>query len=125
MYTIKFSDGELFLGGNPEDSNWNSMPNKVIAELHYDLLGKKIKLSGYEAYNHLIECPYIIPLQRQVITVIIIMAKKDNNVYRFIYDLIKNKLITDEVLYRQEYKNKPTSGWKAGLSNTKSEFKID
>jgi len=125
MYTIKFEDGELFLGGNPANSNWTHMPNKPIAELHYDLLGKKIKLSGYEAYNHLVKNAFMIATQQQIITAIIIMARQSNVVKRFIYDLIKNKLIIDEVPFGNEYNNKPTSGWKKGLNTLKSKFKID
>lgn len=125
MYNVVLEDGYIFDGGEPGDSHWNSIPNKPITELHYDFLGKKIKLSGYEAYNHIVKYAYIISSQQQVITAIIIMAKELGIVKRFIYDLIKNELITDEVPYGQEYNNKPTSGWKVGLINLKSKFKID
>ena len=125
MYNIVFEDGYIFDGGTPENSNWNCcMPNTPISELHYDYLNKKIILKGYEAYNHLVKYAYVISSQQQVITAIIIMAKKEGMVDRFIYDLIKNELIVDKLPYGQEYNNKPTSGWKVGVINEINNYKI-
>lgn len=125
MYKIIFNDNSTFVGGEPDNSKWNSMPNKPIKELHYDLLGKKIVLKNYEAYNHLIKSAFILSSQQQVIVAIIIMVKINTSVKKFIFDLIENKLFLDDVIFGMEYNNKPTSGWKVGLSNSKYEFKIN
>jgi hypothetical protein len=126
MYKIIFEDGTEFLGGEPDNSKWNEIPiAKNIAELHYDLCGKQIILKGYEAYNHIVKHAFLIDSQQQAIVAVIIIVLELGIVKRFIFDLIKNELITDNILYGQEYNNKPTSGWKVGLKNIKSEFKIN
>jgi hypothetical protein len=52
------------------------------------------------------------------------LAKKGNQVLRFIFDLTKQELIIDEVLFGQEYKGNPSSGWKEGLYDN-PQYKIE
>ena len=125
MYKIVFEDCTEFIGGEPDNSKWNEIPDKPIAELHYNFLGKEITLIGYEAYNHIIKHAFLIDSQQQAIVAVIIMVLEMGMVKRIIFDLIKKELIYDTVLYGREYNNKPTSGWKVGLKNAKSEFKIN
>jgi hypothetical protein len=111
MYSVEFVDGTIFVGGNPDNSKWSFIPNKLIKQLQYDYLGKEITLTNFEAYNHLVKYTYMIATQQQVMTGVIIMVKEFNTVKRISFDLIKNELIVDEVSYGREYNNKPASGW--------------
>ena len=124
MYKIFFADGTEFIGGEPDNSKWNEIPDKPIAELHYNFLGKQIILKGYESYNHIIKHAFLIDSQQQVIVAVIIMVLDVRMVKRFIFDLIKKELITDTTLYGREYNNKPVSGWKQGLLNYNPTYKI-
>lgn len=124
MYKIIYQDGDIFNGGTADNSLWNQMPNKPIAELHYEYLGKSIVLKNYEAYNHLTKYMFVVSSQQQCVAAVIIMALKAGKIKRFIYDLRNNELLIDEVLSEKEYNNKPASGWKAGLHNLNVEFKI-
>lgn len=125
MYKIIFVDGTEFNGGNPENSEWNKIPDKPIAELYYDYLGKQIHLQNYEAYNHLLKHAFNINTQQSVIVAVLLLVKEHDIVQRFIYDLIRNELIVDKVTYGQEYNNKPALGWKAGLDNLKTDYEIN
>jgi hypothetical protein len=125
MYSLEFVDGSIFVGGNPDNSKWGNIPNKLIKELQYDYLGKEITLTNFEAYNHLVKYTYMLATQEQVMTGVIIMVKEFDIVTRFCYDLIKNELIVDKIEYGKEYNNKPASGWRAGLMGEKTKFKID
>ena len=124
MYKVIFEDGTVFNGGEPENSRWNEIPNKPIAEIEY-WLGKHIHLKNYEAYNHLTKYAFRVDNQQQSVVAVIILDKILNIVQRFCFDLIKRELIIDEVPFGIEYNNKPASGWKTGLSNLKTEYKID
>jgi hypothetical protein len=117
MYTIIFKDRTEFHGGEPSESRWNEIPDKPIAELYYDLAGKKIYLKNYEAYNHLTKYAFHVDSQQQIVVAVIIMGLDNKKVKRFIFDFIQKKLIVDEVPINQEYNNKPASRWKAGLKN--------
>lgn len=119
-----YQDGTIFKGGTPEDSKWNEMPNKLIAELHYNYLGKQIYLKNYEAYNHQVKIGYLAFNPQQMIIAVIIMGLAQGIIKRFVFDLIKNKLFIDEVPLNQEYNNKPTSEWKSGISSKNPTYKI-
>jgi len=125
MYRIIFDDESIFEGGNPENSNWNNMPNKPIVGLYYNYLGKQINLKNYESYNHLIKYVFRMDNQQKVVAAVIIMGlEKYGRVKRFIFDLIKKQLIVDEVPLNQEYNNKPVSGWKIGITSKNPIYKI-
>lgn len=121
MYKIIFEDSTEFQGGIPINSKWNNMPDKPIQSIEYSLLNKKIILTNYEAYNHLVERATIFlnNEQKEIIAKVILMAKKDNLVYLVIFDFIKNDVYLQNVEFEKEYYNKPTSGWKLGLANKK------
>ena len=55
MYNIIFKDQTIFKGGDISDSKWNDIPDKEIKEIHYFFEDKKIVLSKFQSYNHLIE----------------------------------------------------------------------
>jgi len=125
MYSVKFVDDTIFVGGNPNDSKWNDIPNKLIKELQYDYLGKEITLINFEAYNHIVKYGYRLDSQLKFMNAVILMVREGNNVKRFIFDFIKNELIIDVVNYGLEYNNKHVSGWKTGLIGEKSLIKIN
>lgn len=124
MYTVKFEDGSIFNGGNPENSLWNKMPNKSIAEITYILAGKSITLKGFSSYNHQVKIGYLPLNSQQFILAVIVMAEKEGIVKRFIFDFTKNKFFMDEVKLGQEYNNKSVSGWKKGNTEVKLEWRI-
>ena len=114
MYKITFSDGEIWQGGSIENSKWNEMPIKPIQSLNYTLSNKIIILENYEAYNHLIERIYTLD-GRQYTTKIILLAKKENNVFKFEFDFLKRKINFDILTFGKEYYGRSTSGWKQGI----------
>lgn len=122
MFEIIFEDNSTFKGGkNIENSKWNDMPNKRIIQLNYTFLGHEVTLKGYESYNHLVEKVNNINQGITSITKVILLAKKTNNeVKRIIFDINKNKVSSDDVVYGKEYKGRSTKGWKLGIpsSNT-------
>lgn len=115
MYTITFQDGEIWRGGNIENSKWNEMPNKIIDKISYTLHKQTIDISGYESYNHLVERTQNILDGKTKITKIFLLAKDGAIVIKFIFDFNIKKWNTEGGIFGQEYYNKPTSGWKKGL----------
>jgi len=118
MYKIIFEDKTEFMGGDPENSQWNDIPNKPITELQYSFGGKTIYLKNYEAYNHQLKLGFL-PFnnQKTIILSIIIMVLEKGNVGRIIFDFPNKRIIKDIVPFGKEYNNRPASGWKAGLIN--------
>ena len=116
MYKIIFDDKTEFIGGEPDNSKWNDMPNKPIVELQYTFGGKTIYLKNYEAYNHQIKLGFL-PFnnQKTIILAIIIMVLEKGNVGRIIFDFPNKRIIKDIIPFGQEYNNKPASGWKRGI----------
>ncbi len=104
MYKIKFSDNSEFVGGEPDESLWNHVPEgKSIASLEYSFLGTNMLLKGFEAYNHVVERAVVLlnvsgqtypPAHR--ITRIILMAKWQNRVYEVVYD-VKNQQVYQQI----------------------------
>lgn len=118
MYTITFTDGEIFIGGGPENSLWNSMPNKSIKSIRYTIpLHYIFQLTDYEAYNHIVEHTLDINNSRNMITKLIVMGKSQNKVTKVVFDFKFRKLFVQTSTFGEEYQNKPTSGWKVGLEN--------
>ncbi len=138
MYKIRFSDDTEFVGGEPENSLWNEIPEtKSIASLQYSFLGASFLFKDFESYNHIVERAVVLlnyagktypPANR--ITRIIIMAKWQNRVYEVVYDLKTQKIFQQIEFLGREYKNseaidigpllkvtKATTGWIRGQFN--------
>jgi len=117
MYKIIFEDSTEFLGGEIQDSRWNTMPNKPIKKLIYNVGEKEIVLEGYDSYNHLVERISIVGKSSNRITQLYLMAKKDDNVLIISIDPVTNKFRFDPAIFGREYYNKATTGWKSGISS--------
>jgi hypothetical protein len=117
MYSVIFEDNSEFFGGIPANSKWDEMPNKPIQSIEYSLLHKKIILTNYEAYNHLVERAQNLLSGQNFITKVLLMAKKQNKVLIIVFDFIKNSVYLQNVEFGKEYYNKSSSGWKQGLPN--------
>ena len=117
MYKIIFMDGTEFVNNSDDlnNSKWSEIPDKPILSLEYSLLGQTITSSEYEAYNHCVERNFSVLKGTKMISKVIIMLKKDNQVERIIFDLIKKQLYRDIVAFGKEYKDKPVTGWKLGI----------
>lgn len=127
MYKVTFNDGTTFLGGEPQLSLWNNMPDKPIARIEYSMAGHSIILEGYEAYNHIVERAR--PINKrgiETISKVILMTKKGDSVTCLIFDFLKNHgcYYTRTRKFGYEYNNKPTTGWKKGIKNGKPKSKI-
>jgi len=125
MYTITHKDGQIWQGGSIERSLWNEMPIKPISKIEYTLFKHTLILENYESYNHLIEkTQSLLNDNRIKITRIILMAKKENRVYNFIFDLSDNEIKLEINEFGQEYYGKKTSGWKEGIEDSTPTYKV-
>lgn len=123
-YSIHFLDGSIFLGGEPQDSHWNEMPDKPISELIYSIYNKTIILKGYEAYNHIVNYQYNLQSKENTTTHIILMGLHKNIVYRFFIDFKRNTIYSDKVPMGKELNNSITTGWKKGVVDSIPSYKI-
>jgi hypothetical protein len=119
LFSIIYADGTVFKGGTLLNSGWNEI-NKPIKELCYHFPTETLILSDYEKYNHIIV--HRRKLQMNWISHIIILAKKDNMLFRFIYVTKKNKLHADKTVYSENFNGRPISGWKIGMNNLMPQF---
>lgn len=128
MYKLRFSDETEFMGGEPENSLWNEIPQgKSITSLEYSFLGASMLFKGFESYNHIVERAVVLlnysrttypPADR--ITRVILLAKWQNRVYEVIYDL-KNRNVSQQVeLVKKEYMNQEGTDIGALLTVTKA-----
>lgn len=118
MYEIIYSDGEIYRGGEPENSLWNDMPLKPIKKIEYNLLGHSIIFEGYESYNHLKEMgQFFGKYNKNRILKVYLMAKKGNIVYSFVFNLLDGMLYQETADFGKEYYGKPTIGWKEGMKD--------
>lgn len=117
-------NGEIFKGGEPQDSKWNEMPNSSIKVLEYDFLGETIVLENYEEYNHLVERVAFVNTGGQGISKVLLMAKQASQVLKITINFIKKRVDYDVVEFGKEYNNKPTTGWKEGLKGLKGNSRI-
>jgi hypothetical protein len=115
MYIVIFEDYTQFIGGDPNNSRWNEMPNKRIRELVYKLGDYSISLSGFSEYNHLVERVSFLNKRTKKISKVIIMGHQNFKVYKFIIDLLKSEVNQEETLFGKEYNNASTTGWKKGI----------
>ena len=87
MYTILFSDGSTFEGGNPQDSKWDQIPNKAIQSILYSLTPFiSYKFSDFDSYNHCVERVRGVNTSMEVISKVIIMGRTKNRVYQIMMD---------------------------------------
>ena len=127
MYTIVFNDGEVWLGGEPQNSQWNEMPKKPIKKIEYNLLGHTMIFEGYEAYNHIVERASFLLTKSNMperISKIFVMAKKRNKIYTYLIDIFKNEIDTVCLEFGKEYYGKSTTGWKEGIQEENPTFKL-
>jgi len=123
MYKTFFEDNTEFIGGNPENSLWNKMPDKPIKKIEYSLLNHTAIFENYESYNHLAEkVEFILTNKKCRITKVLLMAKKNDIVYIFIFDLFLKKVYQDSYTFGKEYCGKSTTGWKKGLENLSTHY---
>ena len=134
MYQVTFFDGEIFTGGEPDNSMWNKLPNKPIKSIVY-WLNEEIKFSftDFEEYNHCVERVKGVNNGLEVVSKAIIMGRVNQRVYQVIFDLKRGNIHQLVTKYGEEYSNqevidengrfknwingKPLSGWKQGILN--------
>lgn len=116
MYEITFISGEVWRGGNIQNSKWNEIPNKPIKKLEYFLFNHHLVLENFNAYNHLKE--KISTLDgKTLITKIYVLVKENNKVIYFEYNFKNQQIIKKESIYGCEYYGKPAGGWKQGIES--------
>lgn len=114
MYTITFTDNSIFVGGKDlQDSQWNDMSNKEILSIDYELLNRYVIIEGYSAYNHLVEYACNLLTGQQMMSNVILLAKKHDSIVAIVFDLI-NKKIFCEPRPLEDYTK--TTGWKTGVN---------
>jgi hypothetical protein len=123
-YIIQFCDGEIWKGGNIDNSHWNEMPNKNIAGITFYLGDKKIELKNYSSYNLLIVHAFNLVSKQNTIIKVILMAEENKKVNKFEFDLIHNILHYSIGELNKEFNNKPTTGWKTGIISFSPTYKI-
>jgi hypothetical protein len=126
MYTVTFEDNTKFKGGPITDTKWNDMPNKKIQSIVYKLnKGKRVVISGFDAYNQIIEkVKFANRASNERITKVILMARKDKETYQLIFNFRLNKIEQKKTMAGFEYMNKPVLGWKTGSASDNSVFKL-
>lgn len=124
MYRITFIDDTTFDGGTINNSKWNEMPPKQIKRLDYFLFDKKIIFENYEAYNHIVEYSYIINIKQNIISKIILMAKKDNQIVAVLFDTLHKCVQIKNYEFGREYLGRSTTGWKQGIPHQNPIFKV-
>lgn len=124
MYTITFEDNNIFVGGEPEDSKWNDIPNKAIKQIKYTYKNKTIVLEGYNEYCHIKKKGNFLIGNFNGILQVILMARTKKESQLFIWDLIKGEFYTATTEIDKEYNGKKVTGWKKGLSSRIPTYKI-
>jgi len=116
MYIITFTDGTTFKGESPNNSKWNTMPNKAIKRLRYKILGHKILFENFEAYNHIVERIANISIPTgEKISRVILMTKYNKVVRKLIFDYINKKVHIEFATWSQEFNGRKVTGWKKGI----------
>ena len=124
MYKINFEDGTEFQGGPVGESKWNDMPKKWIKSLTYTIKDKEILLEGFEEYNHIVEHVNFIQKHGKLISQLILMGKKNNDVYKVILNFSTGKVSQEKCLYGTEYNGRKVLGWKNGIINRKAQISL-
>lgn len=122
MYKLTLENNEEYIGGDFYNSKWNSIPSIKIKELEYNIGDMILRLSGFEAYNHLLEFENIQNKGKRI-RAVYIMGKKDNIITTYKFDFILQKIYRYLSENGKEYMGKSSSGWKVGLlGDTKEEL---
>jgi len=119
MLTIKFTDGELV-----QNVGWNSLPNKLIQSVTLELQGRKIKMQGFEEYNHLQEKSFNVMGGITQLRAIYLMGRKEINAKVIKFDLITNRITESITDINKEYNDRPSTGWKKGICNETPQYFI-
>ena len=128
MYKIQFADNSEFIGGEPDESLWDKIPEgKSIASLQYSFLGVSMLFEGFEAYNHVVEHAVVMlnvsgqtfPTTERI-TQVILLGKWQNRVYEIIYDLIHKRVYQDVEFIGKENADKEGSQVGPLLKNTRA-----
>ena len=119
MVTIKFLDGELI-----QNVSWSSLPNKPIKRLKYNFQDKTVIMEDYEAYNHLIEKVYNVLQGTTIIRSIYLIGKIKNHAKIIILNLLDNSVHEEIRAFGEEYKGRPSTGWKNGINDSIPSFQI-
>ena len=124
-YKIVHEFGEIFFGGEPDDSKWDLI-EKPIAKVEYKLGVKTLILEGFEAYNHVVERFQIMGQKpgQNGICGLILMVKMANQVHKVMFNFRTSKVTQELVEFGKEYRGKPHSGWKKGIIGKKPTVKI-
>lgn len=126
MHIITFEDLSIWQGGEPNNSRWNEMPNKAIKKIEYSLFNAKISFENYEAYNHIVEhSTMLFGNELPRITKILLIAKKGNISYIYTFDLLAKEGYTRSVEFGKEINDREVTGWKKGLENKETTYKIE
>lgn len=123
-YKITFSDDTIFKGGSPDNSLWNTIPNKPIKKIVYKYKGKIICLEGYSSYCHIVKRGTALIGNFSGILEVILIARDNKKAHNFIWDLKKNMFYTATTEINKEYNGNKVSGWKLGIPSLKPTYKI-
>jgi hypothetical protein len=111
MFHIIFEDNTNFIGGINLKKGWKDIPNKKIKSINYFFNDKVYTLKNCEQYNHIIQKGISLQNNFNSVMKVVIMGKRGNLVKRVIFNYLSMEVNTDEVLFGQEWKNKPHPGW--------------
>ena len=113
MYTITFEDTTTFEGGKDlTASQWNEMPQKLIISIDYEMWDRYVIVEGYAAYNHLVEYSCNVLTGQQMMSKVVLLAKKHDAIVAIVFDLLNMKIYC-EPRPLDDYRK--TTGWKEGV----------
>lgn len=126
LYQVSFGDKSTFEGGNSyKKTKWNEIPDKPIKKISFALPdGNLFTLSGYEAYNHMVEATQdVYGSNKFTLRYQYFMGKIKGKVVSFRMSLFQTRdskykvgdITRREYPFGQEYAGKATKGWKKGI----------
>jgi len=113
MGIITFVDNTVYNVGPPTHSGWNGMPDKLIKNFSYTLKGRTVIMSGFNAYNHVVNAVMGFNGMSKIISVMI-MGRYNNKSLVFIFDFLNNKLSRVVREIGKEVNNRGVEGWRRG-----------
>lgn len=125
MYTVYFTDGTIYKGGDRlSDPQWSTMPNKTIKLVIYKFLKRQVLFEGFEAYN-------MIPIKAQALNAplsfyseLLLMGRFKGRVYKITFDFINKKVSQSKCRSGKEYNGQFTTGWKKGKPEGRPSIKL-
>jgi len=125
MYKLYLSDGSIFADSAPLHSKWNQAPVLPVEKMIYIFGNNRIELSGFEAYNHLVERTFRFMGTRSVErpTAIRLCVKAGTKTICLKCNTETQIVTREEFEYGTEDNGNPVLGWKAGVIKT-PEIKI-